>query len=281
MPPEEVGPIGIIAGNGSFPIEVAEALTARGHRVFVVGLRGFAERSIKAYDHVYADMLDPQRIIESLRGAGVKRVVLAGSVRRPGPLAALSIYSYLKNRAELKRILAGGDDHLLRGVIKLFEESGFSVSGVEMIAPDILAGEGLIGASLCPELCIPDIELGVEFLKSIGRYDIGQGVVVADGRIIAVEGPEGTDAMLYRIKDMRKQGRIRLERDQPILVKVSKPHQDRRADLPAIGPMTVSSAKSAGLVGIAVAKGDVILVEKRKLIRDADTAGIFLIGIRN
>lgn len=281
MPREEVDPIGIIAGSGSFPIEVAEALTARCQRVFIVGLRGFAERSIKAFDHVYADMLDPQKIIESLRAVGVKRIVLAGSVTRPGPLAVLSIYSYLKNHAELKRILAGGDDHLLRGVIKLFEESGFSVCGVETVAPEILAGEGSIGRLGCPESCISDIELGVEFLKSIGRYDIGQGVVVADGRIIAVEGPEGTDAMLCRINDMRKRGRIRLERDQPILVKVSKPHQDRRADLPAIGPKTVSSAKIAGLVGIAVAKGDVILVEKRKLIRDADTAGIFLIGIRH
>ena len=195
-------------------------------------------------------------------------------------MAALSIYAFFRHRAELKRILAGGDDHLLRGVISLFEEAGFPVLGVDEVAPKILACEGLLGTVECPAQTKPDIALGIEFLKAIGGYDIGQGVVVGDGRIIAVEGPEGTDSMLQRIAAMRRSKRMRLQRDQPVLVKVSKPTQDRRVDLPAIGPKTIISAVRAGISGIAVAAGDVILVEREKLMRAADQAGLFVIGVR-
>lgn len=274
------GPIAIIAGNGSFPLEIAAALSEQGKACFIVGLRGFAERGIKRFDHLYADMLDPQRILDALRDINARGVVLAGGVTRPGPMAALSIYSFFRHRAELKRILAGGDDHLLRGVISLFEEAGFPVLGVDEVAPKILSCEGLLGTVECPAQTKPDIALGIEFLKVIGGYDIGQGVVVGDGRIIAVEGPEGTDSMLHRIVDMRRSKRIRLQRDQPVLVKVSKTTQDRRVDLPAIGPKTIISAGRAGIGGIAVAAGDVILVEREKLIRAADQAGLFVIGVR-
>lgn len=274
------GPIAIIAGNGSFPLEIASALSEQGNACFIVGLRGFAERGIKQFDHLYADMLDPQRILRTLRDIGARGVVLAGGVTRPGPMATLSIYSFFRHRTELKRILAGGDDHLLRGVISLFEEAGFPVLGVDEVAPKILAGVGVLGTFECPEESKSDIALGIEFLNAIGGYDIGQGVVVGDGRIIAVEGPEGTDSMLKRIVDMRRSKRIRLQRDQPVLVKVSKPTQDRRVDLPAIGSRTIISARRAGISGIAVAAGDVILVERKELISAADRAGMFVIGVR-
>ena len=107
-------PIAIIAGNGSFPLEIAAALSEQGNACFIVGLRGFAERGIKRFDHLYADMLDPQRILDTLRDINAQSVVLAGGVTRPGPMAALSIYAFFRHRAELKRILAGGDDHLLQ-----------------------------------------------------------------------------------------------------------------------------------------------------------------------
>ncbi len=280
MDVDRAGPIAIIAGNGSFPLELAESLSARGKSVFILGLRGFASRAIKSHQHVIVDMLDPQRILKSLREANASAVVLAGGVDRPGPLAALSIYSFLRHRAELKRIFAGGDDHLLRAVIGLFEEAGFPVLGVDEVAPEVLATEGQLGSVSCPASCMPDVAIGMEFLYTVGRFDIGQGVVVADGRIIAVEGPEGTDAMLMRIGELRKNRRIRLERDQPILVKASKPSQDRRADLPAIGPNTIRSGRKVGLAGIAVASGDVVLVEKANLLRAADEAGLFLVGVR-
>lgn len=273
------GPIAIIAGNGSLPLELARSLSARGSPVFVLGLRGFATRAIKAFPHLFVDMLDPQRILNSLRDVKASAIVLAGGVNRPGPLAALSIYSFFRHRAELKRILAGGDDHLLRSVIRLFEEAGFPVLGVDEIAPDVLAKEGQLGGVPCPHSCIADVTVGMEFLNIIGRYDIGQAVIVADGRIIAVEGPEGTDSMLMRIEEMRRNRRIRLERDQPILVKASKPAQDRRADLPAIGPNTIRMARKIGLAGIAIASGDVVLLEKEALLRAADAANLFLVGV--
>jgi len=273
--------IGIVAGSGAFPFEIAEALSAQGQDPFVVGLRGFVSRDqpLGRYRHAVADMLDPQRIIRLFRENGVTSIVLAGGVARPGPMALLSIYTFFRHRDELRRIVSGGDDKILRGVIRLFEENAFRVVGVDEIAPSLLVPEGLIGGCHAPETAAADIALAFACLRDMGRYDLGQGVVVAGGRVLAMEGPEGTDAMLERVRAMQKNRRVILETRSAILVKAPKPGQDRRVDLPAIGPRTIAAAKAAGLAGIAVAAGEVVLVERKKLIEAADQAGLFIKGV--
>jgi DUF1009 family protein len=272
--------VGIIAGSGAFPLEIASSLTRAGTPVFIVGLRGFAERGIKAYPHMFADMLDPYAILGSLKRLGIGKIILAGGVSRPGPMALLSIYTFFRNREELRKIVTGGDDRILRGVIRLFEEADFQVLGVDEAAPDLLATIGPIGRIIPDANVTTDIDLGLDCLATIGRFDIGQGVVVAGTRILAIEGPEGTDAMLKRVADMQKNRRVSFEKPQAILIKASKPGQDRRVDLPAIGPRTIQLAKQAGLIGIAVAAQEVILVERDRLLAMANQEGLFVTGVR-
>jgi DUF1009 family protein len=275
-------PIGLIAGSGGFPFEIASALKTQGRDVFIVGLRGFMARNevLRDIDHAYADMLDPQRIFGLLRERGVRDVMLAGGVARPGPMALLSIYSFFRNREELKRIVSGGDDRILRGVIRLLEENGFSVIGVDEAAPGLLAADGVIGRVEVPERAMVDIALGLEVIRSLSAFDMGQGVVVAGGRMLAIEGPEGTDAMLERVRAMQANRRVQLAAPSAILVKAAKKGQDRRVDLPAIGPKTIDNAAKAGVIGIAVVAGDVVLVERARTIKEADRRGIFVAGVK-
>ena len=274
--------IGIIAGSGAFPFEIAYSLKEAGHRPFIVALRGFVGRdeALNDFDHAFADMLDPQKILSLLRDHKVTRVILAGGVSRPGPMALLSIYSFFRNRDELRRIVSGGDDRILRGVIRLLEENGFSVIGVDEAAPDILSAEGIIGAIKDQTSSRSDIDIALSFLRIISPYDVGQGVVVANGRILAIEGPEGTDAMLERVRLMQKNRRIVLEDKSAILVKAAKQDQDHRVDLPTIGPRTIKNAKAAGLGGIAIAAGEVVIVSRKETIKAADHGGLFLKGVR-
>ena len=273
--------IAIIAGSGAFPFEIAYSLKERGQRPFLICLRGFVGRdeALHDFDHAFADMLDPQKILSLLREKAIERVILAGGVSRPGPMALLSIYSFFRNREELRRIVSGGDDRILRGVIRLLEESGFSVIGVDVAAPNLLANEGLLGSIKEPPSSNADIDMALSCLRMISPYDMGQGVVVAQGRVLAIEGPEGTDAMLDRVRFMQKNRRVILEDNSAILVKAPKQGQDHRVDLPAIGPRTIKNAKAAGLAGIAIVAGEVVIVDRVKTIKDADRAGLFLKGV--
>ena len=273
--------IALIAGGGAFPFEIATALKQKHLKPFIIGLRGFIRRDedLNEYDHALADMLDPQKIISLLRQHQIKRVILAGSVSRPGPMALLSIYSFFRNRDELRRIVSGGDDRILRGVIRLIEENGFTVMGVDEAAPQLLASEGLIGSVPESKTAASDIAMALEFLHKISPYDVGQGVVVADGRVLAIEGPEGTDAMLERVRLMQRNRRVILESKAAILVKAPKQGQDHRVDLPAIGPRTIKAAQDAGLGGIAIAAHEVIIILRSQTMRAADRAGIFLKGV--
>ncbi|MEI6573616.1 MAG: UDP-2,3-diacylglucosamine diphosphatase LpxI [Alphaproteobacteria bacterium] len=274
--------IAIIAGSGAFPFEIAYSLKENGQTPFLLCLRGFVGRddSLHEFDHAYADMLDPQKILALLREKDIKRVILAGGVSRPGPMALLSIYSFFRNRDELKRIVSGGDDRILRGVIRLLEENNFAVIGVNEAAPKLLTNEGLLGSIKDTPSSNADIDMALSCLRMMSPYDIGQGVVVAQGRVLAVEGPEGTDEMLDRVRIMQKNRRVILEDGTAILVKASKQGQDHRVDLPAIGPRTIKNAKAAGLAGIAIAAGEVIIVNRNDTIKDADRAGLFVKGVR-
>lgn len=273
--------IGLIAGSGNFPVEIATDIVSTGGQLQVFCLRGFYDRRLRAFPHSVIDMLDPQGAIESMRSRNVSDVILAGGVQRPGLASLLSIYSAFKHRDELQRLMKGGDDTLLRGVVSFLEESGFRVLGVDAIAPSCLAPIGAIGATEMPSDIQPIIERAIALLSDLGRYDIGQGVVMAANRVLAIEGPEGTDAMLERVADLQKRKRVRLGDDKAVLVKIAKPNQDRRVDLPAIGPKTVRAARLAGLSGIVVAAGDVVLVERDALLRDADRAQLFITGVKS
>ncbi len=270
--------IAVIAGGGAFPREVALAARLAGYDPVTIALRGFADRSTRREADAVVDMLDPAALVARLGELRIDGVVLAGGVVRPGPLAVASAYAAFRNRTEIARVLAKGDDGLLRAVVGFIEERGWPVLGVDSVAPGLLVREGAATKALPDASLSEAIRVGRACLAALGPFDVGQAVVVSGTRIVAVEGPEGTRAMMARVAELRRSGRLRKDDAPGVLVKAAKAGQDRRVDLPAVGPKTVEEARKAGLAGIAVAAGEVVMIEGELMVREADRAGLFIHG---
>ena len=176
------------------------------------------------------------------------------------------------------RAFRGGDDHLLTGIGRIFEAEGFRLLGAHEVAPDITAPSGPLGRHVPDAAALEDIERGFALLSAMSPFDVGQAAVVAKGRVLAIEAAEGTDGMLRRMVALREEGRIGLPRGVGVLVKAPKLAQDRRFDLPSIGPDTVLHASRAGLAGIAVVAGGTIIAEPLRLVEAADFNGLFVVG---
>ena len=162
------------------------------------------------------------------------------------------------------RAFRGGDDHLLSGVARIFQGLGFRIVGAHEVAPEILMPRGNIGTVGPGPRDVADIARGLALLRAVGPFDVGQAVVVADNQVLAVEAVDGTDNMLERIAELRERGRVATAKGVGVLIKAPKPTQDRRLDMPAIGPKTVEAAARAGLAGIAVVAGSTIIAEPQR-----------------
>jgi DUF1009 family protein len=152
--------------------------------------------------------------------------------------------------------------------------------GAHEVAPEILLAEGALGARAPTESDRVDIVRGLELLAATGPFDIGQAAVIAGRHVLAVEAIEGTDQMLERIVALRQEGRIRVPAGTGVLVKAPKPQQDRRFDLPTIGPETVEAVARAGLAGLAAVAGAAIVAEPQRLVQLAEARGVFVLGIK-
>ncbi len=161
---------------------------------------------------------------------------------------------------------------------KLLERDGFRLLGAHEVAPEILMPEGTLGHVQASDRDRADIALGLDYLRATGPFDVGQAVVVAGKHVLAVEAAEGTDQMLARVAELRANGRVRAAAGSGVLVKAPKRGQDKRFDLPSIGPLTVEGVARAGLAGIAVAAGSTIIAEPERLLAAADRAKIFVVG---
>ena len=178
-------------------------------------------------------------------------------------------------------LFRGGDDHLLKGVAAIFEEHGFRLLGAHQIAPEILMPEGPLGREQPRARDHADIAKGMALLDAISPFDVGQAVVVADARVLATEAAEGTDEMLGRVAELRRSGRIAPASGRGVLVKAAKRGQDRRFDLPSIGPRTIEGAARAGLAGIAVVAGSTVVAEAERIAELADRERLFVFGVRD
>jgi DUF1009 family protein len=147
------------------------------------------------------------------------------------------------------------------------------------VAPDILMPEGVAGKHRPSASDEEDIRFGFDLLRTMGRFDVGQAAAVSELRVLAVEAAEGTAGMLQRVAEMRRNGRLKIAARAGVLVKAPKPEQDRRIDLPTIGPDTIAEAKAAGLLGIAVEAGGTIAADLDALVKAADKAGLFVVGV--
>ena len=275
----------LVAGAGRLPEQVAHSLDRAGRVFKVLALRGFTDRALRARADDTVDLLDIGETLRILEGWGPATVVPAGGVARPSPAAILNAAAAFRNRVALRNLADGGDDRLLRGALALLEENGHTVCGVHEVAPDLLSPAGMIGGHRPDAAGEASIATGRAVLAALSSFDVGQAVVVAADRVLAVEGPEGTDRMLARARalarkpwDLLPWGRMR-SLPATVLVKCAKDGQDLRIDLPAIGPRTVRNAAAAGCVGLAVEAGRTLLIDRPETIAEADRLGLFLIGI--
>jgi DUF1009 family protein len=223
-------------------------------------------------DHQWVNLGAVQRTLTLLHDAGAREVVFAGPVRRPS-LTSLRLDVRAVKAVAKWGLKAMGDDKLLSLLVNELEQEGFRVVGIDSILDHMIAPPGLMGAVGPDEAARADVAIGCDVARSLGALDIGQAVVVQQGMVLGVEAIEGTDALLRRCGELRREG------SGGVLVKLKKPRQEARADLPTIGPDTVAAAAAAGLRGIAVEAAGALVVDRDRLVGAADAAGLFVIAI--
>lgn len=275
------GRIGVIAGGGALAPAVVQTLLRTGVVPFVVIVEGEAQdnAAFAGADCVVMKLEEFGLLVPRLKSAGVKRLVMAGSImRRPRLRSIRWAVSTLKLIPRVAAAITRGDDGLLRGVVEIMESNGITVVGSHEIVPEMLAPAGVMTLARPTAQDERDLRAASDAAIAIGELDIGQGAVSVGGRVIALEGIEGTDGLLERTVDLRSHGRI-VGKMRGVLVKRCKPQQELRTDLPAIGPETVTQAHAAGLVGIGVDPGRSFILDFEETIARADQLGIFIVGL--
>lgn len=278
---EMEGPVAIVSGGGVLPFAVADAAMSRGRSVVLFPIKGAADADrVSAYPHHWIGVTEIRTLIALMRKERCKDVVMVGALNRPSMWCV--IFDIKETLFLLPTVIAelrGGDNQLMSAVARVAERHGFRVRGAHEIAPEILVKQGNLTARLPTANQHESIKRGLGLLNAMGPFDVGQAVVVIDQNIVAIEGVEGTDAMLARVRDLRGAGRITVAKGEGVLVKAPKPQQDRRVDMPTIGPRTVRAAAEAGLAGIAVAAGQTLIAEPSELMREADRCGLFVVAV--
>ena len=274
----EAGPLPrltVLAGTGPLPGDIVAACETSGREVFVVAHKGITDPEVigtAAHEWVHLGAID--RTIALMHERRTEEVVFAGPVKRPSLTSLRLDGRALKLMAGWrKKDDALGDDKLLSLLIDELEGEGFRVIGIDSILPDILAPLGPLGAISPDDDARSDIAVGCRVARTLGSLDIGQAVVVQQGMVLGVEAIEGTEALLKRCRGLRREG------PGGVLVKLKKPGQEARVDLPAIGTATVDSAREAGLKGIAIEAGGALVIDLAAVAAAADAAGLFVIGV--
>jgi DUF1009 family protein len=277
-PPED--PLAIVCGAGNMPYRVADAVIGRGRRVVLLALVGWADPlQVERYQHHWARLGQLGRMSRIARQEGCRDVVFIGALTRPAITQLRFDLAALMVLPRLIKAFAGGDDHLLTRICRIVEDRGFRLLGAHEVAPEILVPPGQLGRHAPSERDRADIAVGQALLAATGPFDIGQAVVVAGNRVIALEAAEGTDRMLERIAQLRREGVLKLRDKTGVLVKAPKPSQDRRLDLPSVGVRTVEAAAAASLAGIAVEARGAVTADLNEMVRQADAAGLFVVGV--
>ncbi len=266
--------LGIIAGGGTIPQLLINRCLETGRDFFVLAIEG------NACPDYFTEKVPHQWIRIGQAGTGFKRfaeekvqdVVMIGTIKRP---SFKELVPDLRTAAFFAKIGAKalGDDGILRALVNELESEGMNVRGIHEVMPELLIKEGVLGKHKPDKKAITDIRRGVEVALELGRLDVGQAVVVQQGLVLGVEGIEGTDRLLLRCGEYKRKG------EGGVLVKLRKPQQDMRIDLPTVGLRTVQNAAASGLRGIAVHAGNGLIVDQAEVIELANKEGLFIIGI--
>ena len=273
-------PLGLIAGLGELPVAIASHAVASGQGVYVLRLKGFEEPALAEYPGDVVGLGEIGRVIDRLKTAGCKDVVFAGIVKRPD---FKDLKLDMRGAMLLPKVIAEarkGDDALLRVLVGEFEKHGFNVIGSEEANRALLAPAGLIAGPEPTEEQLADIRQAARVAAATGALDIGQGCVVCDGLVLAVEAQEGTDEMLKRCAALPVEIRGTPEARRGVLVKRPKPVQERRIDLPTTGVSTVELVAAAGLAGLAVEADGALLLRRAEMEAAANRLGVFIYGFK-
>lgn len=271
--------IGIFAGRGSLPKELAEHLKSIGHEPFIVGIEGEVEPWIEDYNYQLFVWGKLGKFFKHLKINNIKQVVFAGGVTRPKLRFRDMDWGGVVSLSRVMAFMVGGDNSLFKGLIKLFDKHDVQVVGAHEVMPELLTPTGIFFGKKPSKKAMHNIDKAFEACKALGALDIGQAAVAVGGRVVAVEGIEGTDGMLERIAQMRASGRLYEDGTHGVLVKTMKPEQDMRADLPSIGPQTIEAIINAGLKGVAIESSHSFILEREKTIEKAKEAGVFIYGL--
>lgn len=262
------------------PFAVADSLIARGINPILFALKGACDPvAVERFRHHWISVGQIGRAVKLFRAENCRDLVFIGTLVRPALSEIRLDWGTLRVIGRVWAAFRGGDDHLLSGIGRIFEQDGFRMVGVKDVAPDLLMPEGCLTQARPDEDAAADIAKGRDVLRALSPFDIGQAAVVMDGHVVGVEDIEGTDGLLARVARLRDEGRIRAKPARGVLVKVPKSRQDLRFDLPTIGPRTIEGAIKAQLAGVAIVAGNTIVVEPQTMIDAADAARLFVTGL--
>lgn len=271
--------LGLIAGGGGLPVEIAEHCGRSGRPLFVVRLKGFADSKMAGYAGAEVGVAELGKCFKALKRAGCEVVCLAGNVARPDFTALMPDLRGLAVLPAAIAAAAKGDDALLRLLVREFEKEGFAVEGAHEVMDDLGLPAGPLGRCTPTEAQMADVERALSVAREIGRLDVGQAAVVCQGLVLAVEAQEGTDAMLARVATLPAHLRGSPSDCRGVLAKAAKPIQETRVDLPTIGLATIQAAARAGLGGIVGEAGRLLVLDRDEVIALADELGIFILGV--
>jgi DUF1009 family protein len=265
--------LAVLAGGGALPGQIARAAEATGFEVYVLAFEGESDPDVTAgRTHAWVGLGSVGRALGQLKAWQIDEVCLIGRVRRPN-LSALKLDWRGARLLSRLAVDSQGDDRVLRTIVGELEREGFRVRGADELLEGLLVPAGVLTRAAPGAEAQAEIGHGIQLARRLGELDVGQAVVVQRGLVLGVEAIEGTDALLERCAGLRRDG------PGGVLVKLKKPRQERRADLPTIGPATVDRASKAGLGGIAVEAGQCLLVDRDEAVTAADRAGLFIVGL--
>ena len=270
--------LALIAGEGALPGRLCDALDRKPH---IAALEGFPPGSVEADESFRIERLGS--FLSGLAGRGVTEVCFAGAIRRPPLDPAMIDAATLPMVPRMMQALHSGDDAALRIVLALFEEAGLAVRAAQDLAPDLMPPQGVLGRHAPNEGARRDAARGAGVVAALGSADVGQAAVICGAQVLATEAVMGTDWMLRSVAAARKadgsEPDLRLGeafRRGGVLYKAAKPEQDMRIDVPVIGPETIEAAAAAGLDGVAVEAGRVMILDVEAAVDAADRRGLFL-----
>jgi UDP-2,3-diacylglucosamine hydrolase len=273
--------IGLIAGNGSFPLLVLDAARAQGFDVIVAAIKEEASPEIEQHGATAVHWLslgELSRLIETFQREGVYRAVMAGQVKHK------QIFSSIRPDWRLARLLLSlgtrNTDSLLGAVAKTLAEEGITLENSTSFLEPLLAKAGVLTQRVPTPQEKKDIEYGRTVARQLAQYDIGQTVVVAESACVAVEAMEGTDAAIGRAGEIMRSlaGDASTLGRELTVVKIAKPNQDMRFDVPVIGVKTVEGMRQAGATCLALDAGKCLLLEGSAIIVAADSVGITIVA---